>query len=197
MGDPGRGVYRRVAVSEVSGQVVVDVIDEAIFEGRSDLWTVAPSRSGACAFAFLLNHETGMRIPTGPEANPVADIGEVVRLRNGIVERLTVRGELAIDFEVVEAQWLSATKLPPDAYRVYPKGPKDEGWYPALCPVTDDIVLYSTPGGILLEVDFALQRVRELSRVGFPVRTLLLLSPEGPLAVTGSEGQFWLLEVDP
>jgi hypothetical protein len=196
MGEPGWGVYRRLAVSESGGSIRVEQVAEVVFKGRADLWAVTPSPSGTYSFVFLLNHETGLRLPGGPAANTTAEIGEIVRVdRGGNVERLTVSGDLSSDFSVVDAQLWTPKRLPPDTYRICPKGPHDEGLQPVLCPVTDEAVLYPTPGGTLLWADFTSRKVEVFASLGFAVQALCLLSQEGPLVVAGSEGQFLMINL--
>ncbi|MEJ5276813.1 MAG: hypothetical protein WHU94_12970 [Thermogemmata sp.] len=193
LGEVGRGVYRRLAITPRGEHLTADLLDEVLFAEKADLWATMASPSGSYAFVFLLRHEMGMVLPHGRTEDVMADLGKVVRIRDGRTESLTVRGQLGIDFIIQ-----SAPVLPPkpELYQICPKGPHTGSWYPALCPVNDDLILYSTPGGTLLEVDFAHRQVRELVRVGFSVRVIQLLSPFGPLAVAGEEGQFWLLDVE-
>lgn len=197
MGEPGWGVYRRVVLTETGNEITVEIVDEAVFKGRADLWATVPSPSGTYAFVLLMNHETGMVLPGGPDAHPVQELGEVVRIGCGRTERLPIRGDLAIDFGVAEARWFPPEDVPTDSYRVYPKGPNSEGPIAVLCPVSDDAVLYPTPGGTLIEVNFARQETREFARLGFPVQAMCLLSPTGPLAVAGGAGEFLILDFEP
>ena len=195
MGEPGWGVYRRLAVSESGGSILVEQVAEVVFKGQMDLWAVTPSPSGTYAFVFLLNHETGLQLPGRPTANSMAEIGEVVRVdRGGNVERLTVSGELLDNFCVVDAHLWTPKRLPPDSYRICPKGPHVGEPQPVLCPVTDEVVLYPTPGGTLLRVDFTARKVEVVASLGFAVQALCLLAPEGPLVIAGSEGQFFIID---